>query len=239
MIHLYLVLAFLGIWTAIVAPLVILGKLINPMGTLSHTLGRIWSLVLLKVSRVKIETEGLEHIDQNGQYIFISNHTSAFDILAIYWGIKNKNGMLAKKQLLHVPVFGWAMWAAGHFFIDRHNHKKAVAVMDQVATQLSQRPDHSLVIFAEGTRSMDGQLGPFKKGAFILSLNTGIPVVPIVLNGAFAAKSKYEHRINPSTIRLSVLPPMDPANYTKENRQKFVDDARDHFIKHYDPPPVI
>ncbi len=238
MFHYFSVLLFLIPWTALCASLVILGKLINPRGYLPHTFGRIWSWGLLKVSRIKLEVEGLEHIDQNGQYIFISNHTSAFDILAIYWGIRNKNGMLAKKQLKYIPFFGWAMWAAGHFFIDRKDHKKALVVMDQVAVLMSQRQDHSLVVFVEGTRGLDGQLGQFKKGAFMLSLDTGIPVVPVIINGAFLAKRKKENRITATTIRLTVLSPMDPANYSKDSRQQYVNDARALFIQHYEPPIV-
>jgi len=236
MLHYYLVLLLLVPWTAVGIVLVILGKLVNPSGRVAHRLGRIWSWGILLASRVKLEIEGLENIDLQSQYIFVSNHTSAFDIPAIYWGVPNKLGMLAKKQLSYIPFFGWAMWAAGHFFVDRKNHKKAISVMQQVARLLSQRPDHSLVIFAEGTRSRDGQLQTFKKGAFILSMDTGIPIVPIVLNGAFQAKSKQSHAIHPTTIRLSVFPPVDPAGYRAETRDQFLEDVRALFVEHYQAP---
>ncbi|MBC8375645.1 MAG: 1-acyl-sn-glycerol-3-phosphate acyltransferase [FCB group bacterium] len=191
---------------------------------------------MLKISRVKVEVEGLNNIDENSQYIIICNHTSAFDIPAIYWGIKKKHGMLAKKQLKHVPFFGWAMWAAGHFFVDRKNHRAALAMMDQVAIQMSDDKSHSLVIFAEGTRSMDGQLQRFKKGAFILSLDTGIPIVPVIINGAHKAKRKNGRRITATTISLSILPPMDPKAYSSETRQQYVEDTHDLFVEHYQAP---
>ncbi len=237
MLHYFLVLILLVPWTIILAPVAIVGKLINPRGNISHFIGQIWSWGILKVSMVKLELDGSENIDRKAQYIFICNHTSAFDIPSVYWGIKNKQGMLAKNQLKHIPFFGWAMWAAGNFFINRKNHKQALAVMDQVAQLLDQKKDHSLVIFAEGTRSLDGQLQPFKKGAFILSLDTGIPIVPIVINGAFKAKSKTGRRIEPTTIRLSILEPMQPTNYSQDSRQDFVDDAHALFVKHYEAPP--
>jgi len=238
MLHYYFVLLLLVPWTILGITGVILGKLVNPSGVLSHQVGRFWSWGILFASRVKLEVEGLEQIDPAAQYIFIGNHTSAFDIPAVYWGVPNKLGMLAKKQLSYIPFFGWAMWAAGHFFVDRKNHKQALAVMDQVANLLSRRPDHSLVIFAEGTRSRDGQLQNFKRGAFMLSLKTGIPIVPVVLNGAFKAKSKQENRITPTTIRLTMLPPMDPGKYSEETRQQFVDAAHDLFEQHYQAPSV-
>jgi len=236
MIHYFFIISTVMLWTAVWVPLAILGKLINPEGILSHRVGRIWSWGILTISRVKIEIQGQEHIDVNSQYIFISNHTSAFDIPAIYWGVKNKHGMLAKKQLQYVPFFGWAMWAAGHYFVDRKNHRAALAVMDQVASLMSKDTKHSLVIFAEGTRSMDGQLQPFKKGAFILSLDTGIPIVPIVINGAFKAKSKKRRRIIATTITLKILPPMSPEKYSQETRQNYLHDAHDLFIEHYEAP---
>ena len=224
------------LWTAVCIPFTILGKLYDPAGYLSHRIGRAWSWGVLKISRVKVEIEGLENIDTNKQYIFISNHTSAFDIPAVYWGIPNKHGMLAKKQLKYVPFFGWAMWAAGHYFVDRHNHRKALAMMDQVAILMLKDKGHSLVIFAEGTRSPDGQLQQFKRGAFVLSLDTGIPIVPVIINGAYKAKRKEGARIVATTLKLSVLAPMEPRNYSTETRQQFLNDARDIFVEHYDGP---
>ncbi|MBT3229443.1 MAG: 1-acyl-sn-glycerol-3-phosphate acyltransferase [Candidatus Marinimicrobia bacterium] len=238
MLHYFLIIGTVSLWTAVWIPVTILGKLIDKTGRLSHKLGRRWAWGVLKISSVKVEIEGLEHIDEKSQYIFISNHTSAFDIPAIYWGIKNKNGMLAKKQLQYVPFFGWAMWAAGHFFVDRKDHRAALAVMEQVAVQMSANKGHSLVIFVEGTRSMDGQLQRFKKGAFVLSLDTGIPIVPIIINGARKAKSKKQRRISATTIKLTILPPMDPGAYNTETRQQYLDDARALFVKHYIPPQI-
>lgn len=236
MIHYAVIMSLLVLWTGLLIPFVILGKLVNPHGSLSHQLGRLWSQGILWMSRMRLEIEGSEHIDPGSQYIFISNHTSAFDIPAIYYGLHNKLGMLAKKQLQYVPFFGWAMWAAGHFFVDRKNHARAMAVMDQVALLMGERKDHSLVVFVEGTRSLDGQLGRFKKGAFLLSMSSGIPIVPVVINGAFKAKGKFERRISPATLRLTILPPMDPADYAVESREQFVDDARSHFVEHYNAP---
>jgi 1-acyl-sn-glycerol-3-phosphate acyltransferase len=128
------------------------------------------------------------------------------------------------------------MWAAGHYFVDRKNHRAALAVMEQVAMQMSANKDNSLVIFAEGTRSEDGQLQRFKKGAFILSLDTGIPIVPVIINGAHKAMGKKQRRISATTITLTILPPMDPGAYSAEKRDQYLDDATALFVKHYKPP---
>lgn len=236
MLHYFFIIGIVSLWTALWIPVVILSKLVNPSGRLAHRFGRAWAWGVLSIPGMKVEVEGLENISENEQYIFISNHTSAFDIPVIYWGVPNKQGMLAKKQLKYVPFFGWAMWAAGHFFVDRKNHRAALAVMDQVANQMSADRSHSLVIFAEGTRSLDGQLQNFKKGAFVLSLNTGIPIVPVIINGAHKAKGKKQRRISRTTLKLKVLSPMDPADYTMEMRHQYLADAREKFVQHYDAP---
>jgi len=232
MLHYFFVVVLLVPWTALGIVLVLLGKLVNPGGWISHQLGRVWAWGILKASRMNLTIEGRDRIDPKAQYIFLANHTSAFDIPAVYWGVRNKLGMLAKKQLKYIPFFGWAMWAAGHFFVDRKDHKKAIAVMDQVAEQLSRDREHSLVIFPEGTRSLDGQVKAFKKGAFILSLNAGIPVVPILIKGAFEAKQKKSNRIQATTITLSIMDPIDPDQYSMETRQKFLDDTHAIFVSH-------
>ncbi len=236
MLHYYLIIGTVSLWTGLCIPLTIIGKLIDGKGHISHKVGSIWAWGVLKISSVKLEIEGSDNIDQKGQYIFIANHTSAFDIPSIYWGVKNKLGMLAKKQLKYVPFFGWAMWAAGHYFVDRKNHRAALAVMEQVALQMQQDKSHSLVIFAEGTRSVDGQLQRFKKGAFILSLETGIPIVPVIINGAYKAKHKKEKRIRATTIQLKILPPMDPKAYDVDTRQAYINDAETLFKTHYEAP---
>ena len=236
MLHYFLIIGTISLWTAVWVLLVILAKIVDRSGGLAHRLGRRWAWGVLKISNVKVEVEGFENIEENDQYIFISNHTSAYDIPSIYWGIKHKHGMLAKKQLKYVPFFGWAMWAAGHYFVDRKNHRAALAVMEQVAMQMSANKDNSLVIFAEGTRSEDGQLQRFKKGAFILSLDTGILIVPVIINGAHKAMGKKQRRISATTITLTILPPMDPGAYSAEKRDQYLDDATALFVKHYKPP---
>ena len=232
MLHYLLVILLVVPWTAISVTLVLLGKLLDRSGRLSHWFGRYWSWGVLKASRMTLKIEGRDGIDPKSQYIFLANHTSAFDIPAVYWGVQNKLGMLAKKQLKYVPFFGWAMWAAGHFFVDRQDHRKAIAVMDQVAELMSLDSEHSLVVFPEGTRSLDGQVKSFKKGAFVLALKTGIPVVPIIIKGAFEAKQKNENRVRATTITLSFQDPVNPGDYSNATRQQFLEDVHAIFVEH-------
>ncbi len=236
MFRYFLIIGTISLWTAIWVVLVILARFIDGTGRLAYRTGRRWAWGVLKISNVKVVVEGQEKINENDQYIFISNHSSAFDIPSMYWGVKNKHGMLAKKQLKYVPFFGWAMWAAGHYFVDRKDHRAALAVMEQVAAQMSENKDNSLIIFAEGTRSEDGHLQRFKKGAFILSLDTGIPIVPVVINGAHVAMGKKQRQISSTTIKLTILPPMNPNDYSTETRNQYLADAKALFEEHYIPP---
>ncbi len=235
MLRYILLILFLPPWTVFWALIAILGRLLTNSFRPGFWVGRIWSRGILWVARVKLRVSGLERLEPGRRYIFIANHTSAFDIPALYAVLPGPITMLAKKELRRVPIFGWAMWAAGHFFVDRKRRDRAVRSMEQVTRQI-QRSIFSLVVFPEGTRSLNGQLQPFKKGAFVLSCKTGIPIVPIVINGAFRIKSKYARRIRPGTIRLEILSPLDPARYGMAFRQQYLEEARRIFTRHYQPP---
>jgi len=230
---------FLVPWTILCSLVVILLRLLTFNERWGARMGRVWAGSLLWVSGVRLKINGRDNVDPRGQYIFIANHTSAFDIPALMWGLHNQLGMLSKIELSYVPIFGWAMWAAGHFFVNRKDHQKAMGVMDQVAATLQRHRHRSLVIFPEGTRSLDAQLQPFKKGAFLLAMDTGIPVVPVVINGAFKAKSKYARAIEAVTIELDILPPMDPSTFSYKTRDAFVNETVAQFQRIYRPPEAI
>ena len=222
--------------TIVLGLLVIALRLITFSDRLPARIGVLWARAILRTSGVEVSVSGLENIDPKAQYIFLGNHTSAFDIPAMYVGVPNQLGMLAKVGLAYIPVFGWAMWAAGHFFINRHDHAKAMSMMEQVTRILQRYRHRSLVIFPEGTRSLDGQLHPFKKGAFLMAIESGIPIVPVVINGAFKAKSKYAHAIEPTHIELVISKPIDPAKFSFETRNEFIAETYQVFESLYQAP---
>jgi len=227
---------FLIPWTLLFGTGVVLARLLTFTDRISARLGRLWARGLLWVTGTRLTVHGREHFDPKKQYIFVANHTSAFDIPSMYCAIPNQVGMLAKIGLAYIPLFGWAMWAAGHFFINRHDHSRAMSAMEQVNASLKRYPHRSLVVYPEGTRSLDGQLHPFKKGAFLMSLQSEIPIVPLVINGGFEAKSKYARSIPRPALDLRFFPPISPADYRFETRDQFIADTFRIFQTHYRAP---
>ena len=150
---------------------------------LTGKLTRLWARWIIWSTGIDYEIMGLENIKQDKQYIFMSNHESALDILFGIACLPCNIVFLAKKELFKIPVFGWAMLAAGSIKIDRKNPERAKKSINNAVETFIQAT-FSTIIFPEGTRSDAGELLPFKKGGFILAIRSKLPVVPVTILGA-------------------------------------------------------
>ena len=170
---------------------------------------RLWHLHLLGVSGIKVAVEGLNKIEKSGRYVFIANHQSYFDIPVILIGLDKMVRFIAKKELFTIPVFGWAMSAAGHITMDRSNARKARASITAAVAALK-KGNTSLVLFPEGTRSISGEVGEFKRGSFTLAIEAGVPIVPVAISGSWDVNHKHSFRITPGTVKLIIGDPISP-----------------------------
>ena len=150
----------------------------------SYRICQLWARLNLALYGVRVHTRRLAALDPSSAYVFMSNHRSQFDILAVVVALaEHQLRWVAKVELTRVPVFGWALKHTGHIIIDRSDHEQAVASLR--AARAKMEDGISVVIFPEGTRSAAHQmLLPFKKGGFMLALETGFPIVPIVVRGS-------------------------------------------------------
>jgi len=178
---------------------------------LSRSLGTMWSFHLLMLTGIKIVAHGVEKLDPNKRYVFLSNHQSHIDIPVLFRSLKRPLAFIAKKELFQIPFFGWCMYAHGHVYIDRTNARKAHASIDQAVRRL-QKENISLVLFPEGTRSSDGALGQLKQGSFSLVQKAGVEVVPVVIHDSFRIIKKYSNKISSGTIHVTIGTPfvIDP-----------------------------
>jgi|LNFM01.1.fsa_nt_gb 1-acyl-sn-glycerol-3-phosphate acyltransferase len=140
-----------------------------------------WSRRLLGVAEIQLTVSGQHNYDPTRSYLLMSNHASHFDVPVIFQAYKRPVRMVAKKELFAIPLFGAAMRAAGFPELDRKDRKKAIAAL-AAGTALISR-GISLWIAPEGTRSRDGELGPFKKGGFVLALEHQLDILPVGLAG--------------------------------------------------------
>lgn len=197
-----------------------------------------WAWFLLKIAGVKIEVKGLEKLTPGESYIFISNHASLLDIPAVCFGLPFQLRFLAKKELFKIPIFGPALLSAGHIRIDRGNLESAVQSLKEGAVVLKER-GYSALVFAEGTRSLNGKVGKFKKGGVILALSMGIPIVPLSISGSAALAPKGDYMVKSGIIKLTVGMPIPTEGMDMSDRQFLVSTTRNAVIKNLSEEDAI
>jgi len=168
----------------------------------------------LKACGARVKVDGLEHLKDDEQYVFISNHRSYLDTAALFRYAGKRIGLVGKKELLKVPVLGQGMHFVNIIAIDRSNPERARRSMDKAREVMEN--GYSFGVFAEGTRAMPGELLPFKKGAFHLALQTGRPIVPVAIRHTDRMMGKRTGVAYPGTIEMTLLPPIDTSNYSED-----------------------
>jgi 1-acyl-sn-glycerol-3-phosphate acyltransferase len=136
--------------------------------------------------------------------------------------------MIAKKQLARIPLFGWAMWAGRFIFIDRKNAMKARQSIEEAGRRI--HGGDSVLLFPEGTRTRDGQLGPFKKGGFHLAIQAGVPIVPVALVGTRALMPRGSLFVRSGEVRVILGQPVETAGMTEEQRDVLLDQVRGQIV---------
>lgn len=175
-----------------------------------HKAQQFWARCFCRLLFIPVEVRGLENIQAHQSYIFVSNHQSMFDIFVIYGWLPVIFKWLMKQELRRIPIVGVACKAAGHIFIDRGN---PVAAMESIQLVEKTLVDGvSTVIFPEGTRSRDGQVGRFKRGAFQVALDVHLPIIPISLTGCYEVMPKGAVWVTRHPIRMTIGQPITLPN---------------------------
>lgn len=177
--------------------------------------GTLWGELATSLAGVDVRVEGEEHLWSHRPAVFIFNHQSGIDAVLIIKLLRRDVTGVGKKELLWVPLLGPMFQAAGVIFIDRSNRAKAIKALEPAVKAL--REGMSLAIAPEGTRSPTPRLGPFKKGAFHIAMQAGVPIVPIVFRNALDALPKGGLIVRPATVEAVVLPPVDTRDWRREN----------------------
>jgi 1-acyl-sn-glycerol-3-phosphate acyltransferase len=185
----------------------------------------LWARMILKASGIPVRLEGAEHLDMDHAQIVVANHASFFDIMALLAWLPVAPKFVAKKELFSIPIFGQAIKAAGHVRIDRANRKEAFSAYDAATRQMH---EHKLtvVVYPEGTRTLSGELLPFKKGPFVFAIESGTTVVPCYVGGAFGIQPKGSIRVRPRPLVIALGPPIPVAGLTLEDRDILLERAR-------------
>ena len=184
-----------------------------------------WSRDILRAAGTPVIAEGLEHIPRDQPVMYASNHSSMFDIWALFATLPGSVRFVAKQELFKIPLLGGAMRAVGHIPIDRGARKKAFEAYDEAARTIREGTS-SIVVFPEGTRSRTGELLPFKNAPFGLAIAAQVPIVPVYVHLTFEILPKGAWRLRPRPIRLLAGRPIMTTGLRPEDRERLRNEVR-------------
>ena len=187
-----------------------------------------WARLYCWCWAIPVSVSGEEHIRKGQSYVFVANHQSAWDVFLVYGWLPVIFKWMLKKELRRIPVIGTACVACGHIFVDRRHLKAAAASLKAVEKEL--HDGISTVIFPEGTRTEDGSVGRFKRGAFQIAMDLKLPVIPLSISGCFEVYPKHRHLISSHPIHLHIGEEIDLSQFdTTEEAMNYV---REKMIEH-------
>jgi 1-acyl-sn-glycerol-3-phosphate acyltransferase len=173
---------------------------------------------------IELRTEGVEKIDPAQRYVLVSNHSSYFDITAVFLAIPQPIRFMAKISLFKIPIFGWSIGRAGFIPIDRKNRRTAVKSFDLAAQRI--RKGNTIVVFPEEGRSRQRAMRPFQRGGFLLALRSELPIMPIAIDGTFDVFPAGASRIKPGVVTVRVGTPLPTAGLTVRDKDRLLEESR-------------
>ncbi|MGA3027534.1 MAG: lysophospholipid acyltransferase family protein [Bryobacteraceae bacterium] len=228
---------FWTVWAALVTdPLIVLATVafasvsvaasfFDPTGRRPARIAAAWSRTLLRVSGVRVQAQGLEHISPDGVYVFASNHASYMDTPVVLANVPVQFRFLAKRGLFMIPFLGTHLQRAGHIPVFRGNARQNLKTLG-MAAETVQKLGVSLLIFPEGGRSHDGALGPFTEGAAYIAIKAGVPLVPLTLVGTRAVLPFGSGCPRPGRVRMVIGRPIPTTGLTLKCREQITAQTR-------------
>jgi 1-acyl-sn-glycerol-3-phosphate acyltransferase len=220
------------LYTAVCGTLSLCGSLVESRGRWQHFCARAWSWLILKTGGIRVQVEGLEHLPR-GTAIFCSNHPSAMDIPIFFVHLPVQFRFLAKRSLFHVPFLGWHLQRSGHIPVDRSRPREALKGFEQAAQRI--RAGSSVVMFPEGTRSRISGVLPFKSGGFYLAILSGVPVVPVTLNGTRAVLKPHTLHVRAGRTEMIIHPPIPTEGLTHNDVPALSQRVREQILSRFRP----
>lgn len=224
--------AAVGLATLVIGlPAIVLGMVVpgqSRKGRIFRWVTRSYSMTLLPVFGVTVETRGLSRVDRNVPYVFMSNHASHVDSLALAVSIPHPLHWVFKKELSKIPVFGWVLLSLGQIMVDRRSAAQSRTALSSAAAAL--KGNNSVLIYVEGTRSKDGKLQPLKKGGFHIALLAQLPIVPVRISGSHDIVPPGSLRVRPGRVVVELFDPIPTAGKTEADVPELMAKVRDALI---------
>lgn len=213
------------VWTLFLSVIAILASLFDTRGRIHDFLSWVWARGFLLVVGVRVTVEGKERLSGvQIPLILMSSHRSHVDIPVILSFLPLGVRFIAKKELLWIPIFGWALARAGHIFIDRQDRTQATESLRRAAQHV--RQGRNVLVFPEGTRGGGTTLLPFKKGGFVLAIESQVPILPMAVIGTDRVLPKKGFRITPGPVRVVIGDSIPTAGYGYADRDRLMERVR-------------
>ena len=223
-----------SVYTVVLGAASLASTLFDRSGDFAHRCARAWAWLILRTTGVRVHASGLARIDPSRSYVFAANHQSIYDIPIVFTSLPSQLRIVAKQSLGRVPFLGWHLHMAGHLLVDRQN--PGAGIVKKMARLAGER--HSLIVFPEGTRSVDGGVAPFKGGSFVFALDSGMPIVPISIAGSRHVMKKGRLMVCPGDVSLTVHEPIDTTGIGRGSVRELADRVRDIVRQQVDEPTV-
>ena len=205
-------------------------------GKILSKIVKYWARTIFLSAGIKTKIIGLENLDSSKNYIFAANHSSSLDIPLMLGFIPFWIVPISKIELKWIPFLGWAMQMAGHVFVDRRNHEKAMSSIKRIKKSLINRP-RSILLFPEGSRTNDGKLKRFKSGGLSLGIETKIAIVPVAIIGTYESLKKDSTSFINNLLIVKIGIPIDTKGYNEKDRKILsnlvhdrVKELKDHYL---------
>jgi 1-acyl-sn-glycerol-3-phosphate acyltransferase len=220
------------ILTGFFAVMAILTSFVSAGGETTYKVGKIWAKCILAASNIKVTVKGLSNLNRTGSFIYMPNHVSNFDIPVLQAYLPVQFRWLAKAELFKIPIFGYAMKRAGYISINRFDRKAAIQSLNNAAEII--RNGTSVIIFPEGTRSQNQNIQSFKKGGFVLAVDSGVPIIPVIIHGTWSIMQKKQILVKPGNVVLEIKKPINTSDYTRKTKDDLMEKVRNIMVESYE-----
>ena len=219
-------------YTIVLGTVSMLSSLLDPSGDFGHQCARAWAWLILKTTGVRVEVRGLERLDRSRSYVFAANHQSIFDIPVVFASMPVQLRIVAKDSLGRVPFLGWHLRRTGHLLVDRKN--PGAGILKKMSRLIGGA--RSLIVFPEGTRSVDGGVARFKGGSFLLAIDSKLPVVPVSIARSRFVMRKGQLMTCPGEVTLTIHWPISTDGITRADTREFAERVREVVRRDVDEP---
>lgn len=220
-------------YTIVLGTASLLSTIFDRSGDFGHRCARAWAWLILKTTGVRVRVAGLEHVDPRRSYVVASNHQSIYDIPILFATLPLQLRIVAKESLGRIPFLGWHLQRTGHLLVDRKN--PGAGILKRMGTLVAAA--RSVIVFPEGTRSVDGRVGRFKGGIFLLAIDAALPVLPVSIARSRLVMMKGQLMVRPDEVSVTIHPPIATDGITREQARDFAADIREVIRRGADEPP--